>query len=358
VFDSLTGMAREAPVGGGDQIRWRLADDDGGAPELLGVVERHPGRDELAGLELLHVRAQKILNPVPEAAGLPFRWTVNPYRGCSHACVYCFARPTHVYLGFGMGEDFDRRIVVKVNAVERLRAELRAPRWAGETVAMGTNTDPYQPVEGRYRLTQGIVEALIEARNPFSILTKSTLIGRDADMLGEAARSLDAQAALSIGCLDEEVWRTTEPHTPNPLRRMETVARLNDAGIPTGVMIAPILPGISDRPEMLEAVVAAAIAAGATSVTPILLHLRPGVREHYMAWLRGARPDLVTATERRYRSAYGASAHRHELSAMVAAMVARHGGTRRTGPARFARRRRPAPTGRPERPPDPQLRML
>ena len=161
-------MARAAPTGGREQLRWRLADDDAGRPDLLGEAERHPGRGELAGLELLHVRAQRIINEVPSASRMPFRWTINPYRGCSHGCVYCFARPTHEYLGLGIGDDFDRRIVVKVNAVERLRAELRSPRWAGEPIAMGTNTDPYQPAEGRYQLTRGIVEALAEARNPFS----------------------------------------------------------------------------------------------------------------------------------------------------------------------------------------------
>ncbi len=179
-------MPRPAPTDGSEQFRWRLAGDDGGQVPLLAGAERHQGRGELAGLELLHVQAKTIINRVPDASPVPFRWTINPYRGCSHACVYCFARPTHEYLGFDIGQDFDRRIVVKVNAVERLRAELRAPRWAGEEIAMGTNTDPYQPVEGRYRLTRGVIEVLTEAANPFSILTKSTLIGRDVDLLAEA----------------------------------------------------------------------------------------------------------------------------------------------------------------------------
>ena len=165
------------------------------------------------------MRARRVINEVPAASRVPFRWTINAYRGCSHACVYCFARPTHEYLGLGIGDDFDRRIVVKVNAVERLRAELRAPRWAGEPIAMGTNTDPYQPAEGRYRLTRGIVEALAEARNPFSILTKSTLIGRDVDLLAEAAGARGCETALSIGCLDAEVWRATEPARAQPAPR-------------------------------------------------------------------------------------------------------------------------------------------
>jgi DNA repair photolyase len=324
-------MARAAPTGGREQLRWRLADDDAGRPDLLGEAERHPGRGELAGLELLHVRAQRIINRVPDESRVPFRWTINPYRGCSHACVYCFARPTHEYLGLGIGDDFDRRIVVKVNAVERLRAELRAPSWAGEAIAMGTNTDPYQPAEGRYRLTRGIVEALTEARNPFSILTKSTLIGRDVDLLAEARRHTEVQTALSIGCLDPEVWRATEPHTPSPRRRMETVARLNAAGVPCEVMIAPVLPGISDSEEQLEAVVEAAVDAGASVIAPIALHLRGPLRDHYLGWLANARPELVADTRRRYRGAYQPASERDALAERVRAMVAAHGGGRREG---------------------------
>ena len=347
-------MARPAPTGGREQLRWRLADDDGGAPDLLGDAERHPGRGELAGLELLHVRAQRIINPVPAASRMSVRWTINPSRGCSHACVYCFARPTHEYLGLGIGDDFDRRIVVKVNAVERLRAELRSPRWRGETIAMGTNTDPYQPAEGRYRLTQGIVGALAEARNPFSILTKSTLIGRDAELLAEAAGRIEVETALSIGCLDEDVWRVVEPHTPNPLRRMETVARLNAAGVSCGVMIAPVIPGISDAEPQLEAVVRAAIEAGATSISPIMLHLRQGVREHYLTWLRGARPELAAEIARRYRTAYGPAGERRDLTERVRRLVERHGGVRaRRG--RFGRR---SPASEPAQAPAPQLRLL
>jgi DNA repair photolyase len=287
---------------------------------------------------------------------MPFRWTINPYRGCSHGCVYCFARPTHEYLGLDIGDDFDRRIVVKVNAVERLRAELRSPRWGGESIAMGTNTDPYQPAEGRYRLTRGIVEALSEARNPFSILTKSTLIGRDADLLAEAARRTEVATALSIGCLDAGVWRATEPHAANPLRRMETVARLNEAGVPCAVMVAPVLPGISDGDDQLEAVVRAAIDAGATSISGIALHLRPGVRDHYMGWLAGARPELVAETERRYRGAYATPAERRALAERLRRLIERHGGLRpRRAIERFGRRREAEVPLPPE---VPQLRLV
>ena len=216
----------------------------------------------------------------------------------------CFARPTHEYLGLGIGEDFEKKIVVKVNAVERLRAELAAKRWSGQHIAMGTNTDPYQRCEGKYRLTRGIVEELGKARNPFSILTKSTLILRDLDLLKQAASRTEVHCNLSIGTLDEQVWRLTEPGTPHPRRRVEAVRRLNEAGIPCGVLVAPILPGLSDGDDQLEEIVTACVEAGATSISPIALHLRPGVRDHFLAWLRATRPRMAADYERRYRRSY------------------------------------------------------
>jgi DNA repair photolyase len=249
---------------------------------------------------------------------MPFRWTINAYRGCSHACRYCFARPTHDYLGMNIGSDFDTKIVVKVNAVERVRAELAARRWAGDPVAMGTNTDPYQRCEGKYHLTQGIVRVLGEARNPFSILTKSTLILRDLPLLVEAAERTDVRINFSIGTLDETAWKLTEPGTPHPRRRVEAVRRINDAGIPCGVLVAPVIPGLSDGVEQIEEVVKACIDAGAVSVSAMFLHLRPGVKEHYLGWLRGARPDLVPEYLRRYgRSGYLPKADQEPLRSIV-----------------------------------------
>ena len=292
-------------VKGGGRLRWRLAEDE--RPGQDGLFDRdellghHFGTGEFAGMEFLHVNSRTIINEVPPASRLPFRYTINVYRGCSHACTYCFARPTHEYLGLDAGEDFERRIVVKINAVERLRAELSARRWAGHHVAMGTNTDPYQRCEGKFRLTQGVVRVLAEAANPFSILTKSTLILRDLDLLSDAARRTSVTANLSIGTLDEEVWKLTEPGTPHPRQRVEAVRRLNRAGVACGVLIGPVIPGLSDRPEQVEAVVDACVAAGAVSVSTVALHLRPGVREHYLGWLASARPDLMGLYERRYR---------------------------------------------------------
>jgi DNA repair photolyase len=310
-------------------LRWSLAGTESQSSLLDDDVD--PTR-ELREVEYLHVRARTVISEVPRASRMPFRYTINPYRGCSHACTYCFARPTHEYLGLNGGEDFERRIVVKVNAVERLAAELARPGWGGEHIAMGTNTDPYQQCEGRYRLTRGIVETLGAAGNPFSILTKSTMILRDLDVLASAAERTSVRANLSIGTLDEEVWRSSEPGTPPPWRRVEAVARLNEAGVPCGVLVAPILPGLSDGEEQLSEVVRACIEAGAVSISSIGLHLRPGVRELFMPWLARVRPDLVERYEELYRARNGylVREEQERLSARVRALVERHGGCARS----------------------------
>ena len=482
-------------------VRWRLSEHDDGQSALFDDVERHIGTGEFRGMEFLHVNARTIINEVPSASQLPFRWTINAYRGCSHGCSYCqwgetavliasgrtkplgeltvddevvgtcssggsrvlvptrvldhwattqpghrvhlgegadlvassshrfltsagwklvrdlvpgdqlmapgrlldvsrpqaqvnvqkatvgvvgveqtaeemtlydittgtgdfiadgvvshncFARPTHEYLDMNAGEDFERKIVVKVNAVERLRAELNPARWAGEHIAMGTNTDPYQRCEGKYRLTRGIVELLAQHANPFSILTKSTLILRDLDVLTDAALRADVRANLSIGTLDEEVWKTSEPGTPHPRKRVEAVAKLNEAGIPTGVLVAPILPGLSDHPDQLRDVVKACADAGAVTISPILLHLRPGVREQYMPWLEKARPDLLPLYEQLYPRSYAPKAAQQRVTKLVygyvrqfGSLAVQPGDTRDTGheKARSAttRRRRATP---------------
>ena len=240
----------------------------------------------------------------------------------------CFARTTHTYMDMDAGRDFETKIVVKVNAPQLLRKELRAKRWKGDHIAMGTATDPYQRAEGKYRLMRGIIETLTEYRNPFSILTKGTLILRDLDLLTEAAAVTEVSAAFSIPTLDESVWRSSEPGTPHPRKRLEAVAKLNDAGIPCGVMIAPILPGISDGDEQIRAVVEASIEAGATHATPILLHLRPVVRDVYMEWLRETYPDLVPRYEDMYRRAYASNADRKSLAVRVGSFIDKAGGLR------------------------------
>ncbi len=213
----------------------------------------------------------------------------------------CFARKTHEYLDLDSGRDFDTKIVVKVNAAERLRAELAQPGWQREHVALGTNVDPYQRAEGRYQLMPGIITALADSGTPFSILTKGTLILRDVDLLRSAASRVDVGTAVSVGFADEGLWRSVEPGTPSPSRRLDVCRSLNDAGLRCGVLMAPILPHLTDTAEMLEATVAAIAEAGATHVTPIVLHLRPGAREWYAQWLKKHRPDLVD----RYATLYG-----------------------------------------------------
>ncbi len=246
----------------------------------------------------------------------------------------CFARPTHEYLGLDPSVDFDRVIVVKTNAVEKLRAELLPSRWGGHHIAMGTNTDPYQRAEGKYQLTRGIIEVLTAARNPFSILTKGTLVLRDLDLLVEAARHTDVELCFSIGTLDPEVWRATEPGAPHPRLRIEAVAKLNEAGVPCGVLVAPILPGLSDGDDQLDELIGACVDAGARSISPVLLHLRPGVREHYLGWLSEAHPELMGRHTRTYRRAYAPAEERKQVSARVHGLIAKHRrrAGRRTGP--------------------------
>jgi DNA repair photolyase len=302
------------------------------------AVVRRFDAPEALDTRFYEVRARSVLNRVPGRSQMPFRWTVNPYRGCTHACVYCFARPTHRYLGFDAGRDFEREIVVKVNAPEVLRVDLGRTSWKREHVALGTNTDPYQWVEGRYRLMEGIWEALRDAAggagNPCSVLTKSPLLLRDLPLLVQIAKRTTISANLSIPTLDERAWRATEPHTPNPRARLEAVAELNRAGIPTGVLVAPLMPGINDAPHQLEPLLQGAIDAGARSIGGMALHLRGEVKDVFGAWLCTQRPDLVE----RYRELYrrGAYAPREER-ARLAGLV------RRTGHDRSKRWSEPPP---------------
>src|SRR5690349_9016125 len=273
------------------------------------AVVRHfeaPGAIETRFYE---VSAKSILNRVPAASRMPFRWTINPYRGCTHACAYCFARPTHTYLDLNAREDFEREIVVKVNAPELVRSELARRSWKGEHVALGTNTDPYQWVEGRYRLMEGIWEAMRDHANPCSVLTKSPLLLRDIELMKQVSERTEFAANLSIPTLDEKAWRATEPHTPHPRKRIEAVAELTRAGIKTGVLVAPLIPGVNDSPEQLAPLLEGVREAGADSIGGVGLHLRGEVREIWFDWLREHRPDLVPRYEELYaRGAYLPSA--------------------------------------------------
>ena len=266
----------------------------------------------------------------------------------------CFARPTHTYLDFDAREDFEREIVVKVNLPEVLRAELARPSWKREHVALGTNTDPYQWVEGRYRLMPEVWAALRDSDTPCSVLTKSPLLLRDLPLLAELAERVGFTANLSVPTLDERAWRQTEPHTPHPRKRLEAIAELVKADIPTGVLVAPLIPGVNDQPEQVERIVALASEAGADHIGGIALHLRGEVRDIWFDWLRAKRPDLVPRYERLYaRGAYATPAERERLSALVSGAPRRAGRRlpRRAGGARAARSdpAGPAPPPGPEK---------
>ncbi len=238
----------------------------------------------------------------------------------------CFARNTHTYLDLDAGHDFDSKVVVKVNAVEVLRRELSAASWRGHSIAMGTNVDCYQRAEGRYRLMPGILATLSEFRNPFSILTKGTLILRDLPILQEAAERARVSIAFSIGFLDEQIWRLVESGTPSPRRRLDAVRQLTDAGFRVGVLMAPILPGLTDDDASIDATVEALASAGAASVTPLVLHLRPGAREWYLGWLASNRPDLLPLYQRIYRDrAYASADFQRLITARTRRALRRHG---------------------------------
>ena len=237
--------------------------------------------------------------------GMPFAWSLNPYMGCAHRCTFCYVRAFEARADRPSDDRYGASIRVKTNVAAVLRRELARPSWQRETVAVGAATDPYQPAEGRYRLTRGCIEAFADAASPFAIITRGPLVVRDIDVLAEAARRADVSVTFSVPTLDDEIWRRTEPGTAPPRQRLRALARLVEAGIEARVGMAPILPGLSDRPELLAEVVREARAAGATGIWANLLYLRPGTREHFLAALERDWPELLPEYERLYRgSAY------------------------------------------------------
>jgi DNA repair photolyase len=303
-------------------VRWnnleKRASSQALLPGLGESVVRTFDAPEALGIRFHEIDARSAINKVPERSRMPFRYTINPYRGCTHGCVYCFARPTHTYLDLNAREDFEREIVVKVNVPELVRSELARKSWGGDHVALGTNTDPYQWVEGRYRLTRGVWEAMRDYANPCSVLTKSPLLLRDLDLFRELVERTEFVANLSIPTLEEKAWRATEPHTPHPRTRIEAVAELTRNGIPCGVLVAPLIPGINDDPEQVEEILELCGEAGARTIGGIGLHLRGEVRDIWFDWLRQYRPDLVDRYERLYsRGAYLPKRESERLSKMV-----------------------------------------
>jgi len=259
---------------------------------------------EFAGVTFHEVAAKSALNKVP-GGGYGFSWTINPYRGCTHACVYCFARPTHNYLDLDAGDDFDRQIIVKVNVADVLRRELARASWVGDHVALGTNTDPYQRAEGRYRLMPEILTALADAGSPISILTKGTLLRRDLDLLADLAKRVPVDIAMSIAIYDDALQQSVEPGTPSTAARLATVAAARDHGLPCTVFMMPVLPYLTDTREHLTRAMAGLREAGASSVVHSVLYLKPGTKEWFFSWLEAEHPDLVP----RYRDLYRTSAH-------------------------------------------------
>ena len=289
---------------------------------------------EFPGLTFHEVRSRSALNRVPGESAMPFSWTINPYRGCSHSCVYCFARRTHEWLEFDSGRDFDSQIVVKTNLVDVLRKELARPSWKREHVALGTNTDPYQRAEGRYKLMPGVIRALADSGTPFSVLTKGTLLRRDIPLLVEAAKQVPVGLGVSLAIWDDDLHAALEPGVPTPRARLDLVKAVTDAGLPCGVFLAPVLPGLTDGIDHLDAAIASIAAAGAMGVTVIPLHLRPGAREWFMAWLTEAHPELVPRYQQLYaRRAYVSAEYRTWLASRVAPLLAEHGLDRQKGGA-------------------------
>ena len=302
-----------------------------GMPSIRGLL-RSVQVPEFPGLSFHEVRAKSALNHVPGESAMPFPWTINPYRGCSHSCVYCFARKTHEWLEMDAGRDFDTQVVVKANLVDVLRKELARPSWNREHVALGTNTDPYQRAEGRYRLMPGVIQALTDSGTPFSILTKGTLLRRDLALLAAAARDVPVGLGVSMAIWDDDLHHALEPGVPTPRARLDLVRALTDAGLPCGVFMAPVLPGLTDGLEQLDAAIGAVAAAGATGVTVIPLHLRPGAREWFMAWLAREHPELVARYQQLYaRRAYVPADYRTRLAQRVAPLLAKHGLDRQAG---------------------------
>jgi len=310
----------------GQEIDAEQADALPGLARLNNLV-RTVRTPEFAGIAFHEVLAKSALNKVPGGGGaLPFGWTINPYRGCSHACAYCFARPTHRYLELNMGTDFDSQIVVKINVADVLKKELSKSGWGRHPVALGTNTDPYQRAEGRYRLMPGIIEALADSGTPFSILTKGTLLRRDLDLLADAATRVPVDLAMSIAIYDDELQQSVEPGTPSTTARLATVRAVREHGLGCAVFMMPILPYLTDTREHLDDALRQVKEAGASSVLYTAMHLRPGVKQWFMLWLEREHPELVAAYRELYGDkAYAPAGYRSWLAARIKPLIAQHG---------------------------------
>lgn len=268
------------------------------------------------------IRCRSALNRVQ---GMPFKWTLNPYRGCTHGCHYCFARRYQTQLELGAGDDFASVIFVKVNFVDVLNRELDRPTWAHESVSLGTATDPYQPIEGRYKLTRGCLEALAAHHNPASIVTKGPMVVRDRDVLQEISWRASCSVYLSVPTVDEDAWKSLEPGTAHPLQRLRAVRALVDAGIDAGVLMAPLVPGISTHPAKIERTIKAIVDHGARFVGAMVLHLEGGTRDHFLHFLSREYPSLADSYETLYAAKYAPKDYTARVQEVVGVIKARYG---------------------------------
>ena len=278
--------------------------------------------------------------------GMPFGWTLNPYRGCTHGCHYCFARRYQFQLELDAGDDFASVILVKVNFVDVLRRELASPRWRPELIGFGTATDPYQPIEGRYRLSRGALEALVERPSPVGLITKGPMVVRDADLLRDLSTRTDCTVHVSVPTVDEDAWAALEPGTAHPLQRLRAVRALADAGIEAGVLVAPIVPGLTSHPAKIERTVKAIADHGARFCGAVVLHLEGGTREHFMRFLDREFPELAPRMDRLYAGKYAPRRYRDQVHQVLELMRNRHRLQPRRpapGPAEAADASAPAP---------------
>jgi len=260
------------------------------------------------------IRCRSALNAVK---GMPFNWTLNPYRGCTHGCHYCYARRYHTQFELGADDEFASIIFVKTNVVPVLRRELQRPGWTNESVALGTATDCYQPIEGFYKLTRGVLEAFCDFNTPTGVVTKGPMVVRDKDVLSDLSRKTDVNVCISVPCVDEDVWRALEPGTAPPLQRLRAVRELVDAGIRAGVLMNPIVPGISSKPALLERTVKAIADHGARFIGCNVMYLQDGTRDHFMRWLASEYPHLVDGYDKLYAGKYPPKAYCDEVKNVI-----------------------------------------
>lgn len=267
------------------------------------------------------VSCRSALNPVQ---GMPFNWTLNPYRGCTHACHYCFARRYQTQFELGPGDHFSSVIFVKTNIADVLARELDKPSWTREQVAVGTATDPYQPIEGHYKLTRRCLEALLAARTPIGLVTKGPMIVRDAHLLAALGKAAGCTVYMSVPTVDEDAWAALEPGTAHPLQRLRAVRTLRDAGVNAGVLMAPVVPGFTTQPQKLEATIKAVAEHGAAFMGANLLYLKGGTKDHFMGFLQSEYPEMVEGYRRLYPGAYAPSAYATSVRHVIRTLQERH----------------------------------